>query len=125
MLGDPRRLWTHETAVAKLAADLQQHEADTASLGYPRKLMLADEDAVRAIVRPQSVIEAEERRAERDSSGTTGGAGVSPVANGLELDRPRPPAVFGDNTPPRPQDVTESDYAEDDWQSLMADTENE
>lgn len=75
--------------------------------------------AHRCFVRPQGVIESEAKRAAADSvAGTSGAHGVSPVANGLELDRPRPPlSVFGDPTPPL--NTTGSDYAEDDWQSLL------
>lgn len=68
---------TRLDAMARLAADYRQHEADTQTLGYPRTLMLADAEAVKAIVRP---LGCEESEAKRQGSGE--GESVSGSAAG-------------------------------------------
>lgn len=79
-------------ARAKLAAELEQHDADTQTLGYERRLMLADRDAVEAIVRPMSIAESEGKREGGDgadrtalqTSGTVAKLILSPTENGTE-----------------------------------------
>jgi hypothetical protein len=81
------------TAVMRLARDLRQHEQDTLTLKYPRRLMLVDQEDVRVLVRSMGCEAAEQIREERALVGS-GGKSEQPEAcdraesDGAAVNRP-------------------------------------